>query len=82
MTTPNFICGYQEHFLLSPHSFEPRKNIPVLMNINIWNIYFELRVKDQIEARSSQLVRNLSSYEKKAWKKFRSSLNFFQAFFP
>ena len=30
-------------------------------------------MKDQIEERSSQLVRNLSSCEKKAWKK--SSLN-------
>ena len=26
---------------------------------------FELRIKDQIEERSSQLLRNLSSYEKK-----------------
>ena len=32
---------------------------------------FELRIKDQIEERSSQLLRNLSSCEKKAWKKFR-----------
>ena len=32
---------------------------------------FELRMKDQIEERSSQLLRNLSSCEKKAWKKFR-----------
>ena len=31
---------------------------------------FELRMKDQIEERSSQLLRNLSSWEKKAWKKF------------
>ena len=38
------------------------------MTVNIWNIYFELRMKDQIEERSSQLVRNLSSCEKKAWK--------------
>ena len=30
---------------------------------------FELRMKDQIEERSSQLLRNLSSCEKKAWKK-------------
>ena len=29
---------------------------------------FELRMKDQIEERSSQLLRNLSSCEKKAWK--------------
>ena len=28
-------------------------------------------MKDQIEERSSQLLRNLSSCEKKAWKKFR-----------
>ena len=34
---------------------------------------FELRMKDQIEERSSQLLRNLSSCEKKAWKKFRLS---------
>ena len=39
------------------------------LNVNIWNIYFELRMKDQIEERSSQLLRNLSSCEKKAWKK-------------
>ena len=32
---------------------------------------FELRMKDQIEERSSQLLRNLSSCEKKAWKKFK-----------
>ena len=32
---------------------------------------FELRMKDQMEERSSQLLRNLSSCEKKAWKKFR-----------
>ena len=32
---------------------------------------FELRNKDQIEERSSQLLRNLSSCAKKAWKKFR-----------
>ena len=32
---------------------------------------FELRIKDQIEERSSQLLRNLSSCEKKAWKKFK-----------
>ena len=32
---------------------------------------FELRMKDQIEERSLQLLRNLSSCEKKAWKKFR-----------
>ena len=44
-----------------------------ILNVNIWNI-------------SSQLLRNLSSCERKAWKKFRleresrSSLNFFQAF--
>ena len=31
------------------------------INVNIWNIYFELRMKDQIEERSSQLLRNLSS---------------------
>ena len=31
------------------------------MNANIWNIYFELPMKDKIEERSSQLVRNLSS---------------------
>ena len=43
------------------------------MNVNIWNIYFELRMKDQIEERSSQLVRNLSSCEKEAWK--NSDLN-------
>ena len=43
------------------------------MSVNIWNIYFELRTKDQIEERSSQLVRNLSSCEKKAWK--NSALN-------
>ena len=30
-------------------------------------------MKDQIEERSSQLLRNLSSCEKKAWKKFRLS---------
>ena len=30
---------------------------------------FELRMKDQIEERSSQLLRNLSSCEKKARKK-------------
>ena len=30
---------------------------------------FELRMKDQMEERSSQLLRNLSSCEKKAWKK-------------
>ena len=35
-----------------------------LVNVNIWNIYFELRMKDQIEERSSQLLRNLSSCEK------------------
>ena len=35
---------------------------------------FELRVKDQIEKRSPQLLRNLSSCEKKAWKK-NSGLN-------
>ena len=35
---------------------------------------FELRMKDQKEERSSQLVRNLSSCEKKAWKK-NSGLN-------
>ena len=34
---------------------------------------FELQMKDQIEERSSQLLRNLSSCEKKAWKK--SGLN-------
>ena len=34
---------------------------------------FELRMKDQIEERSSQLLRNLSSCEKKAWK--NSGLN-------
>ena len=33
---------------------------------------FELRMKDQIEERSSQLLRNLSSCEKKAWKKFQA----------
>ena len=27
------------------------------MNVNIWNIYSELRMKDQIEERSSRLVR-------------------------
>ena len=48
---------------------------------------FELRMKDQIEERSSQLLRNLSSCEKKAWKKFRLERDpiqawiFFQAFF-
>ena len=30
------------------------------------NIYFELRMKDQIEERSPLLLRNLSSCEKKA----------------
>ena len=44
------------------------------MNVNMWNIYFELRKKDQIEERSSQLIRSLSSCEKKAWKKFRYNL--------
>ena len=32
-------------------------------------MYSELRMKDQIEERSSQLLRNLSSCKKKAWKK-------------
>ena len=35
---------------------------------------FELRMKDQIEERSSQLLRNLRSCEKKAWKK-KTGLN-------
>ena len=43
------------------------------MNVNIWSIYFELRMKDEIEERSLQLGRNLSSCEKKSWK--NSSLN-------
>ena len=34
---------------------------------------FELRMKDQIEERSSQLPLNLSSCEKKAWKKEKKS---------
>ena len=38
-------------------------------NVNIRNKYFELQMKDQIKKRSSQLVCNLSSCEKKAWKK-------------
>ena len=33
---------------------------------------FELRMKDQIEERSSQLLRNLSSCEKKAWKEIHA----------
>ena len=33
---------------------------------------FELRMKDQKEERSSQLVRNLSSCEKKTWKKIQA----------
>ena len=37
-------------------------------------------MKDQIEERSSQLLRNLRSYEKKAWKKFKFWI-LFQAFF-
>ena len=36
---------------------------------------FELRMKDQIEERSLQLLRNLSSCEKKTWKKKNSGLN-------
>ena len=35
MVTPNFLFGYQNHLLtvlLSPHSFKPRKNIPVLVS--------------------------------------------------
>ena len=37
---------------------------------------FELRMKDQIEERSSQLLRNLSSCEKKAWKKIQAWTGF------
>ena len=36
MVTPNFLFGYQEYLLkdlLSPDSFKPRKNIPVLASI-------------------------------------------------
>ena len=36
MVTPNFLFGYQEDLLrsvLSPDSFKPRKNIPVLVSI-------------------------------------------------
>ena len=37
---------------------------------------FELRMKDQIEERSSQLLRNLSSCEKKAMKKIQAWTGF------
>ena len=43
----------------------------IQMNVNMWNIYFELRMKDQIEERSLQLVCNLSSVGTQTWKKFR-----------
>ena len=35
MVTPNFLFGYQEYLLdqLSPDSFKPRKNVPVLVSI-------------------------------------------------
>ena len=33
-------------------------------------------MKDQIEERSSQLLRNLSSYEKKTWKKIQAWTGF------
>ena len=42
------------------------------MIVNVWNIYFELRMNDQIEERSSRLLRNLSSCKKKAWKKIQA----------
>ena len=33
MVTPNFLFGYQEYKdLLSPDSFKPRKNMPVLVS--------------------------------------------------
>ena len=50
------------------------------LNVNIWNIYFELRIKDQIEERSSQLVRNLSSCEKEALKNTEGQKSFERIF--
>ena len=47
-----------------------------ILNVNIPNIYFELSMKDQIEERSSQLVRNLSGCEKKVWKKIQACTGF------
>ena len=44
-------------------SYIPMKHEQI--NVNIRNKYFELRIKYQIEERSSQLLRNLSSFEKK-----------------
>ena len=38
-------------------------------------IYFELLMKDQIEERSSQLARNLSTYEKKGWTELSTELS-------
>ena len=33
MVTPNFLFEYQEYLRISPDSFKPRKNIPVLVSI-------------------------------------------------
>ena len=43
------------------------------MSVNICNIYFELWMKDQIEERSLQLVRNLAVAKRKPGK--NSGLN-------
>ena len=61
-TTLREFVSTSRHFVLSDR-FLHSHNIDVWMNVNIWNIYFELRMKDQIEERSSQLLRNLSSCE-------------------
>ena len=46
MVTPNFLFGYPEHLLSSafPHSFELRKNIPVLIDTtHAKSEYLEMR---------------------------------------
>ena len=93
-------CNYSIKKLYNPITIGYNYSIKKLFNpitigynyltynpITIGYNYLTYNPITQIEERSSQLLRNLSSCEKKAWKKIqawmgsRSSLNFFQAFF-
>ena len=63
----NEIRGYFPKKLCCCVGWEVETNIQQIwkVNVNIWSIYFELRMKDQIEERSSQFLHNLSSCENK-----------------
>ena len=62
----NEIRGYFPKKLCRCVGWEIETNIQQIwkVNVNIWSIYFELMMKDQIEERSSQFLHNFKQLRK------------------